>query len=93
MSNPNSVGLRTNSSRTRRLADWKVLNMEMESSTLLTLGNLSGVRTGAVCAVYSNRVRGEWISDALRSPVDEAAEWVGLEAVRLLAAMDATDPI
>jgi uridine phosphorylase len=73
----------------RRLAEWNVLNMEMESSTLLTLGNLAGVRTGAVCAIYSNRVRGEWIDDATRSAADSAAERVGLEAVRLLAMMDA----
>ena len=74
---------------TERLASWNVLNMEMESSTLFTLGNLSGVRTGAVCTVYSNRVSGEWISDSERIAADEAAERVGLEAARMLAAMDA----
>jgi uridine phosphorylase len=74
---------------TERLADWNVLNMEMESSTLLTLGNLAGVRTGNVRAVYSNRVRGEWIDDQTRATADKAAEMVGLEAVRLLATMDA----
>ena len=72
-----------------RLAAWNVLNMEMESSTLLTLGNLAGVRTGAVCTVYSNRARGEWIGDSKRSVSDHAAERVGMEAVRLLAMMDA----
>ena len=71
-----------------RLASWNVLNMEMESSTLFTLGSLAGVRTGAVCAIYSNRVRGEWIGDTERSAADDAAERVGLEAVRLLATMD-----
>jgi uridine phosphorylase len=74
---------------TERLAAWNVLNMEMECSTLFTLGNLTGVRTGSVYAVYSNRVKGEWIDDSQRSTADEAAERVGLEAVRLLATMDA----
>jgi uridine phosphorylase len=73
----------------RRLASWNVLNMEMEASALFTLGNLAGVRTGAVCNIYSNRVRGEWIGDDERVAADEAAERVGLEAVRLLASMDA----
>jgi uridine phosphorylase len=73
----------------RRLAAWNVLNMEMEASTLFTLGSLTGVRTGAVCNIYSNRVRDEWIGDDVRTAADEAAERVGLEAVRLLAAMDA----
>ena len=74
---------------TERLASWNVLNMEMESSTLFTLGNLSGVRTGAVCTAYSNRASGEFISDSQRIAADEAAERVGLEAVKILAAMDA----
>lgn len=74
-----------------RLAGWNVLNMEMESSTLFTLGDLAGVRvrTDMVCTAYSNRVRREWIGDTERSAADEAAERVGLEAVRLLAGMDA----
>jgi uridine phosphorylase len=73
----------------RRLAAWNVLNMEMEASTLFTLGSLAGVRTGAVCNIYSNRVRGEWIDDEQRTVADEAAERVGLEAVRQLATIDA----
>jgi uridine phosphorylase len=74
---------------TERLASWNVLNMEMESSTLFTLGNLSGVRTGAVCTAYSNRATGEFISDGERIAADEAAERVGLQAVKILADMDA----
>lgn len=73
----------------KRLASWNVLNMEMEASALFTLGNLAGARTGAVCNIYANRVRGEFIGDDARVTADEAAERVGLEAVRLLAAIDA----
>jgi uridine phosphorylase len=73
----------------KRLASWNVLNMEMEASALFTLGSLAGARTGAVCNIYANRVRGEWIGDDVRVAADEAAERVGLEAIRFLAAMDA----
>ncbi len=73
----------------KRLASWNVLNMEMEASALFTLGNLAGARTGAVCNIYANRVRGEFIGDDARVTADEAAERVGLEAVRQLAAIDA----
>lgn len=74
---------------TARLASWKVLNMEMETSTLFTLGNLAGVRTGNVGVVYSNRASGEWIGDNERSISDSAAERVGLEAILHLIAIDA----
>jgi uridine phosphorylase len=73
----------------RRLASWNVLNMEMESSTLFTLGNLAGVRAGAVCTAYANRATGEFIGDDERITADAAAERVALEGIRLLAAMDA----
>jgi uridine phosphorylase len=73
----------------QRLASWNVLNMEMEASALFTLGNLADVRTGAVCNLYANRVRGEFISDDVRVAADEACEGVALEAVRLLAVIDA----
>ena len=49
--------------------------MEMEGSTLFTPGSLAGVRTGMVCTVYSNRVRGEWIGDSERIAADEAIQY------------------
>lgn len=72
-----------------RLASWNVLDMEMETSTLFTLGNLAGVRTGNVGVVYSNRASGEWIRDDQRTSSDAAAERVGLEAIHHLVAIDA----
>ena len=56
---------------------------------LFTLGSLAAVRTGMVGVVYSNRIKGEWIDDMERIAGDQAPERVGLDAVRLLAAMDA----
>ena len=41
----------------------RVVNMEMESETIFTLGTLLGVYTGSVCAVHANRETDEWLSD------------------------------
>ncbi len=60
-----------------------VTNFEMEAATLFTLGNIYGFRTGAVCAVYANRVRDEF---AVRGEDDVVR--CGNEAVRILAEMD-----
>jgi len=62
-----------------------VANIEMEAATLLTLGNLYGLRAGAVCAVYANRETGAFVTAGAR----DAAETASL-AVALLAEMDAT---
>ena len=40
-----------------------VLNMEMESETIFTLGSLLGLYTGSVCAVHANRETDEWLAD------------------------------
>jgi uridine phosphorylase len=57
-----------------------VLCFEMETSTLLTLGRLFGLRTGALFAVIGNRM-----TDAFRaqSGIDDSIE-VAVEAVRRL---------
>ncbi|MGQ4912449.1 MAG: uridine phosphorylase [Candidatus Thorarchaeota archaeon] len=60
-----------------------VANFEMEAATLFTLGNVYGFRTGAVCAVYANRVRDEF---AVRG--EEEVIKCGTEAVKILAEMD-----
>jgi len=57
----------------------RVLNFEMEASAVFTLASIYGLRAGAVCAVFANRVentfgvKGE--GDAIR---------VGIEAVKIL---------
>lgn len=40
-----------------------VLNMEMESETILTLANIFNVYSGCICAVHANRDTNEWIYD------------------------------
>ncbi|MFB6069938.1 MAG: nucleoside phosphorylase [Halanaeroarchaeum sp.] len=65
------------------LREANVTNVEMEASAILTLANVYGLRAGAVCSVYANRVTGEF-----RTEGDERAAAVASLAVSLLARMD-----
>ncbi len=60
-----------------------VLNFEMEASSILTLASIYSLRAGAVCAVYANRVTGEFRTEGQR----KAAETASLAAA-LLTRMD-----
>lgn len=56
--------------------EWKmfnVLNYEMESSTVFTLGNLFKMRTGCVTGVVDNRNRGESIEENIKQKAVENA--------------------
>ncbi|WP_311171953.1 nucleoside phosphorylase [Halobellus ordinarius] len=59
-----------------------VKNIEMEAAALLTLANIYGLRAGAVCSVYANRITGEFRTEG----ESRAAETASL-AVHLLAKM------
>ena len=65
------------------LQEANVKNIEMEASAILTLANIYGLRAGAVCTVYANRVTGEFRTEG----ESRAAETASL-AVKLLAKMD-----
>jgi len=67
------------------LQNANVKNIEMEASAILTLANVYGLRAGAVCSVYANRVTGEFRTEG----ESRAAETASL-AVKLLAKMDET---
>lgn len=41
----------------------RILNMEMEGETIMTLGSLLDVMTGCICAVHANRATDEWLVD------------------------------
>lgn len=60
-----------------------VTNFEMEAATLFTLGNIFGFRTGAVCAVYANRVR-----DVFEVKGESDVIKCGNEAAKILHDMD-----
>jgi uridine phosphorylase len=63
-------------------------NYEMEASLLFTLANLSGVRAGAVCAVYANRHENRFIDTDTKSQAEAECIRCGLEAIKVLRAMD-----
>ena len=65
------------------LKEANVTNIEMEASAILTLANIYGLRAGAVCTVYANRVTGEFRTEG----ESRAAETASL-AVKLLAKID-----
>jgi len=65
------------------LRDAKVLNFEMEAAAVCTLANLYGLRAGAVCTVYANRVTGEFRTEGERKAAKTASE-----AVSILAEME-----
>ena len=67
----------------RELQDANVKNIEMEASAILTIANVYGLRAGAVCSVYANRITGEFRTEG----ESRAAETASL-AVKLLARMD-----
>jgi uridine phosphorylase len=60
-----------------------VLNFEMEAAAVCTLANLYGLRAGAVCTVYANRVTGEFRTEGERKAAKCASE-----AVSILAEME-----
>jgi len=55
----------------------------MEAAAILTLASIYGLRAGAVCTVYANRVTGEFRTEGER----KAAKTASL-AVKYLAEMD-----
>jgi len=66
------------------LREANVCNVEMEAAAILTLANVYGLRAGAVCTVYANRVTGEFRTEGERKAAKTASE-----AVSVLAEMDA----
>jgi uridine phosphorylase len=69
--------------RLAELQDAGVLNYEMEAAALLTLASIYGLRAGAVCTVFANRVTGEF-----RSEGEARAAEVASEAAVVLHEMD-----
>jgi len=49
-----------------------VLNFEMEASHIFTLGQIYGLRTGAICAVYANRVTNEFDTKGEKEAIQAA---------------------
>jgi uridine phosphorylase len=60
-----------------------ILNFEMETSCILTVSSVYGLRAGAVCAVFANRVSGKF-----QTVGEERAGRAASEAVRILHQWD-----
>ncbi|MFX0169276.1 MAG: uridine phosphorylase [Candidatus Hodarchaeota archaeon] len=61
----------------------QVLNFEMECATIFTLSSLFGLRSGAVCAVFANRVTNEFSTLG-----EKEASKTACEAAKILAEWD-----
>lgn len=56
-----------------RLGRLGVLNLEMETSTLLTLASLRGWRAGAVCTVFAQRARDAFVAPEQKHAFEDRA--------------------
>ena len=65
-----------------------VANMEMETSCLFTLAQLRGFRAGAVCAIYANRHKNEFIDTEKKDLAEKRCIETGLAAFEVLTMMD-----
>ena len=70
------------------MARQRVMNFEMEASALLVLASLARCRAGVVCAVYANRVTGDFVTGELKDAAEAACVETGLESLLVLADMD-----
>jgi len=72
-----------------RLAAQGVKNLEMETSTLLTLASFRGFSAGAVCAIYATRHDNVFITPEQKDAAELACVRCGLGALHTLTAMAA----
>ncbi len=73
----------------QQMARQGVVNFEMEASALLTLSALAGCRAGVVCTVFAQRTTGEFVMGGQKSRAEAGLIDTGLEALHVLAEMDA----
>lgn len=65
------AGLPQNRSFTaEQLQSWNIANCEMETSTLFTLAYLKGLKAGAVCAIYANRINNTFANEDTKVQVE-----------------------
>jgi len=62
----------------------RVMNFEMETASLFTISSVYGFRAGSVCAIFANRVTGDFgVGEG-----ETASAEIATEAVKILAKMD-----
>jgi uridine phosphorylase len=72
-----------------RMASQGVVNFEMEASAVLTLSALAGCRAGVLCTVFAQRQKGAFVTGDQRASAEAGLIDTGLEALHVLAEMDA----
>lgn len=65
-----------------------VYNFEMETSTLLNLAQIMGMRAGAICAVFANRMTKKFISNERKADTEIVVLKTALKAFEVLQKMD-----
>ena len=70
------------------MARQRVMNFEMEASAVLVLAGLARCRAGAVCAVFAQRITGDFVTGDAKQAAEDACVETGLESLRILADMD-----
>jgi uridine phosphorylase len=70
------------------MARQRVMNFEMEASALLILASLAKCRAGVVCAVYAQRLTGDFIEGAAKDAAEAACVETGLDSLVILAGID-----
>lgn len=70
------------------MARQRVMNFEMEASAVFVLAGLAGSRAGVVCAVFAQRVTGEFPTGEAMAAAEAACVETGLESLLILAEMD-----
>lgn len=68
-----------------KLAQQKVINIEMEASVLFILSHLAGFRAGAVCAIFASRTLNQFIDEKTMKQAEDRCIQTGLRAIQILA--------
>jgi len=70
------------------MARQRVMNFEMEASAVLVLAGLARCRAGVVCAVFAQRITGDFVTGDAKDQAERACVETGLDALLILAGMD-----
>ncbi len=77
--NPNAINY---------LTQVKVLNFEMEASTLFNLAQIFGFRSGMVCSVFANRITSEFITNESKHDAEINCVKTAISGLKVLEQMD-----
>ncbi|MHA1993292.1 MAG: nucleoside phosphorylase [Candidatus Hodarchaeales archaeon] len=70
------------------LTQVKVLNFEMEASTLFNLAQIFGFRSGMISSVFANRITSEFITNEFKQDAEINCVKTAFNALRILDQMD-----